>query len=186
MRDRLRNWYQERRGQLLLRLKPALAPAMAWYRQRDEREQRALLWLAIATAMVLVYLLFWRPVANGYQDARERYAHHQGFLLWAESHADLIRGQQNDTGARPASSRGGNWINLINSSASREGLSLQGFTPEGDDAVRVSLEQQSFAAAIGWLQSLESEHGIRVATIEVTAGQESGTVNIRATLRRTG
>lgn len=185
MLDKLREQYREQWAQQRARLEPKLAPAMAWYRQREEREQRALQILGAAFLVMLVYLMLWKPVIDGYQSARDRYQHHQGLLNWIESNAAAIRRQQNTV---PTTGRvaGGDWINVINSSASNEGVSLRGFTPEGDDAVRVSLEQQSFAAAMGWLQTLESEHGIRAANVEVTAGQQSGTVNIRATLRRAG
>lgn len=185
MRDRFEQWWQPRREQLASWARPRLAPAIAWYRQRDEREQRALQLLAAAAAVMLVYLIVWQPVMGGYQAAKARYQHNQGLLAWIQSNADAVRQQRSNSPQRPAGD-GDDWINVINSSASREGLSLRGFTPEGNDAVRVTLEQQNFAAAMGWLQALDSEYGIRAATIEVTAGQQPGTVNIRATLRRTG
>ena len=177
----IRQYWQQLRQQL----DSALAPAMLWYRQREEREQLALQVLAVVFGLLLVWLLLWRPVAGGLESAREEYQRQQQVLMWIQDNAGAIRQararQEQDEPGRFA---GDDWINVINATAGQAGVSLAGFTPEGNNAVRISLEGQEFASVIGWFQRLESDYGVHVGTVDLSAGREPGTVSLRATLKR--
>lgn len=174
MRDRIE--------QLRQQLQSQAEPALVWYRQREPREQLALRVLGVFVGLSLIYLLLWKPVADSYHSALDLYSHQYGVLTWVQSNAGIIREQRGDSAQGGASS--GNWINTINTSASQAGLSLRGFTPDGQDAVQVSLEDQEFTAVLAWLQDLEVNQGVRVSHIDMSGGQQPGTVTVRATLRR--
>ena len=165
-------------------LDPYLKPALAWYRQREVREQRALQALALALAVALFWWLVWQPLYEGRQDARKRYVRAAQTLAWMQDNAPAVRESQQQASSTPSTNEG--WTSRISSSASAHNLSLKGFTPEGDGAVRVMLEDQSFAHVMAWLQTLRSEQGVRPASIEISRGNDPGGVNVRATLARGG
>ncbi|GAA5118712.1 type II secretion system protein GspM [Alloalcanivorax gelatiniphagus] len=174
MKQRLR----EGRSQLNKRL----APAVTWFQDREPREQRILQLLAVLLAVAVVYWLIWQPSWNARQDARQRYLSNQQTLAWIEANADAVRAARG--GGKPGTTQlGSNWVSEVSRSAQNYGLTLRGFTPSGNDSVRVQLENQEASALLLWLQSLE-EQGLTLATLEMSAGDKSGTASLRATLTR--
>ncbi|MEY1661949.1 type II secretion system protein GspM [Isoalcanivorax beigongshangi] len=175
MKNNLLMWRQ--------RATTALEPAQAWFAEREAREQRLLVALAITAVLFLLYGMVWAPTVQARDAARQRYLSQAQVVNWIEDNAAVVRqaGAQSNGGTPHFS---GDWISLINSSATQTGLTLRGYTPDGSDAVRVQLEQQVFARVVIWFQQLEQEQGIRVSSLEISASQQPGTVNVRATLRR--
>ena len=163
---------------------PYLKPALAWYRQREVREQRALLALGAALVVALFWWLVWHPLYEGREQARNHYIRSAQTLSWIQDNASVVRGTQQQASSAPSTDEG--WTSRISSSASAHNLSLKGFTPEGDGAIRVMLEDQSFAHVMAWLQTLRSEQGVRPASIEISRGNDPGGVSVRATLARGG
>ena len=71
----------------------------------------------------------------------------------------------------------------VNAGASKAGIALKGASPEGENAVRVQLEDQPFAAVVGWLDTMAREYGGQIKSINSTPGNATGTVSVRATLQ---
>ncbi|MCK0536323.1 type II secretion system protein GspM [Alcanivorax quisquiliarum] len=160
----------------------SMEPARQWYAGLQHREQVAVAVLGVAVVLMLLYLLLWKPVLNGRNAAAQRYVAQAQIVDWIADNAAVVREAQRSQNGQPTMQ--GDWISVINASATQAGLTLRGFTPEGSDAARVQLEQQPFAPVITWLQSLQLEQGVRAAAVEISTGQTPGTVNVRATLRR--
>ncbi|PKM22065.1 MAG: type II secretion system protein M [Gammaproteobacteria bacterium HGW-Gammaproteobacteria-14] len=165
------------------RLRPIIAPAQGWFQQRPPREQMALKVLSAALALTLVYVLFWQPLMNWHNSATQLYQSNAKLLSWIDDNAAAIRAASR----RPANSSGtmasGDWIAQLSRSASTAGVSLRGFTPEGEQGVRIQLEAQPFAETLAWLQTLEGQ-GVRVSSVEFSSTSATGLVNVRATLSR--
>ena len=161
-------------------LRKRLAPAMTWYQERETREQHILQLLAALLAVALLYWLIWQPGWNAREDARQRYLANQETLLWIQSNADAVRGARGG-GERNSPQLGSNWVGEVSRSAQDYGLTLRGFTPNGSDSVRVQLENQEASALLLWLKALE-EQGLTLTTLEMSAGDQSGTASLRATL----
>ncbi len=158
-----------------------LAPARAWFEQREPREQLALRALAVMLALTLVWLLLWQPLRHGHQDAVADYQRNARLRAWIEDNSHAVRGAAKNT-ARV--STGADWIAQLSRSADSAGVALRGFSPEGEQAVRIQIEAQPFAEVLGWLQQLENQQGIRVATAELSSTSSAGLINLRATLKR--
>lgn len=161
-----------------------LAPARRWYESREPQEQRALRWLAAALAVFLFWLLVWQPLYQGRQQARAEYVSAAQTLAWISDNAPVVRQVRQDRDSAAASGGNGDWVSRISASAASYNVSLKGFTPEGSGSVRVMLENQSFVNVTAWLNGLRRDEGVRVANIEVSEGNRSGGVNVRATLAR--
>lgn len=158
-----------------------LAPARVWFEQREPREQLALRVLAIALVLTLLWLLLWQPLRHGHQDAVADYQRNARLKAWIEDNSNAVRGAAKSTSPTSA---GADWIAQLSRSADGAGVALRGFSPEGEQSVRIQIEAQPFAEVLGWLQQLESQQGIRVANAEFSSTSSTGLINLRATLKR--
>lgn len=163
------------------KLDARLAPARAWYEQREPREQRILQVLALLVVAALIYGLIWQPAWDARDAARQRYLANQETLAWIKQNADAVRAARGggDAGADP----GPNWTSTISRSVQSYGLTLRGFTPNGNRSVRIQMENQPASQILLWLQAME-EKGLTLATMEMSAGDKPGTASLRATLAR--
>ncbi len=159
----------------------ALAPAKAWYQSREPREQRVLQVLAVLVALLLVWMLIWQPAWSTRAAQKNQWLAQARMQQWMAANEPQIR-QAQRSGNRGASVQG-DWISALTRSAATASVTLKGFNPEGEDSVRIQLENQSFAATFSWLQSL-AEQGVQVASAEFMPGTGTGRINLRATLRR--
>jgi general secretion pathway protein M len=159
-----------------------MAPAKVWFYQREAREQLALKALAVALGLTLLLVGIWQPLSRYHQDAQARYVSSSRLLAWMEDNSEAIRGATTQRPRTTAAS--GDWVSQLSRSAASAGVSLRGFTPEGDNAVRIQLEGQPFAEVLVWLQQLDGQQGIEVANAEFSSTSASGLVNVRATLKR--
>ena len=158
-----------------------LAPARAWFEQREPREQLSLRVLAIALALTLLWLLIWKPLQHGRQSAVDDYQRNARLKTWIEDNSNAVRGATRNNASVSA---GADWIAQLSRSADSAGVALRGFSPEGEQSVRIQIEAQPFAEVLSWLQQLENEQGIRVANAEFSSTSSPGLINLRATLKR--
>jgi general secretion pathway protein M len=158
-----------------------LTPARVWFEQREPREQMALRILAIAVVLTLLWLLIWKPLQHGHQSAVDDYQRNARLKAWIEDNSNAVRGAVQ---TKASVATGADWIAQLSRSADASGVVLRGFSPEGEQTVRVQIEAQPFAEVLSWLQQLENEQGVRVANAEFSSTSSPGLINLRATLKR--
>ena len=160
-----------------------LAPWRARWQALPLRDRRALAVLAAALAATLSWLAVVAPVMGYAQREVERLAAEQENLAWMQANAAAARqAARNGAGALPA---GQSLLAAVNASAREAGLNLQRFEPEGEEKVRVTLENAVFIDVMRWVVGLEARYGIAVLnfTADHPPGQP-GLANIRLTLGR--
>ena len=86
-------------------------------------------------------------------------------------------------GSNNTSSLPENWVSDVSRTADDFGLTLKGFSPDGNRSVRIQLEDQPAAQTVLWLQSLQQK-GVQLGNLEMTPGGKSGTATVRATLQQ--
>lgn len=155
------------------------------YEARAPREQLALRWLGIVILLLLAWALIWQPVWQWRDDASRRYASQGKMLAWIQANEPVLRASGRDRRSGGQDS-GGDWSSAVSKSLGRAGLTMKSMTPEGQDAVRIQLEDQPFPAVAAWLSSVNQQLGAAVGSAEITPGGGSGLINLRATLRRGG
>lgn len=165
-------------------LQKRLAPAIAWYQSREPREQRVMRILGVMIALALVFWLIWLPSWHARDNARQRYLSNQQTLAWIQDNAPAVRAAHGDKSkSGGGDSLGADWVGGISRSAQNYGLTLRGFTPNGNESVRIQMENQPASPTLLWLHSLEGQ-GIQLTTLEMSAGDDPGTANLHATLSR--
>lgn len=166
---------------LMERMRTTLTPALVWYRERDAREQAVLRLLAATLVVAVFWFALLSPLLSGRDQARQQWISAEQTRQWIEDNREAVMAARQQSGAGSA---GGDWIANLNARAAEYQVTLKGYTPEGEDSVRVLLEEQPFSNVMAWLQALERGAGVSPASIEISEGSREGTVNVRATLER--
>lgn len=155
--------------------------AVQWYESREPREQHILKILAVVAFVVLLYWLVWAPSVAARDQAKKQFMANQQTLQWIQDNREaVIAARRSDvSSAQP----NGNWTGNVSRSADQFGLTLKGFSPDGNRAVRIQMENQATSQTVLWLQSLQ-QSGIQISNLEMTPGEKSGTATVRATLQK--
>lgn len=162
------------------------APIQRWYKSLAPREQWAVLALGVVFLVFCLYTLVFSPVMKARDTAKQSYEARQQVYEWIQAHSELIKQQGGNSGAGASQYRDTNKdvLTVVNATAREAEVTLRSFTPEGNHKLRLQLEQQEFTRVMQWLYQLEQHYGIAVETIDISAANSPGTVNVRATLER--
>lgn len=151
---------------------------MQYLERFNQREQVALLALALVVPLYLFYVLLWSPL----QDSREQ--------LQLQNQAEAEKLQRVDTMVAQylqlqASGQSGktrrNLTTLINTSTAALGLSVSRLQPNSRGDIQVRFENASFDDLMTWLHRMEYGESLSVGEVSVTPAGSAGRVN--ATVR---
>jgi len=160
---------------------PWLERARAGWSSLAIRERRVLAAGCAALALVLLYVGLWEPLAAV---RTQRHADLQAARALAVR-IEQLASVAPRAGAAPASA-GQSLLAVVDQSAKASALNKppSRLQPEGDDAVRIWLEDVPFAALMRWLGDLHVRYGVRVDAAEIERESGPGLVNARLTLMR--
>lgn len=156
------------------------------WQQLSEREQRLVLITAGVVFISLLYFGLWEPLQRGIEAGQLRLKAQQQTLQQLQQ--DAVRVQQlRSRQARHARSgtRKGSLLVVIERSAQQKKMqaALQKVQPEGNDGVRVWLDNVVFDDLVEWLDLLSRQHGLQISDISIERGTKPGRVNCRVLLR---
>jgi general secretion pathway protein M len=157
---------------------------MNWLQTRSARERQLLAGGALLLAALLLYLLAWEPLAQREQALAERVAQQRSQLTWLAGAASEARTLTRRERV-PEAQDGASLLSVIDRSAAQAGLgaALQRLAPEGDQGVRVWLDDASYAATLQWLDALGG-HGIHVVSVQMEGHATRGRITARLLLGR--
>ena len=144
----------------------------SWFSGREPRE-RAL--IVIGIVMIAGYLA-WIGVYQPLAAMRER-----ALADITTYEAISARIKANGSNFAPAAARPAAAVpsaTVITDSASAVGLIIRRLEPEGG-RTWIEFDNADFSVLVGWLASLEKEHALKVATIELNRKTEPGVVSAR-------
>ncbi len=150
--------------------------AETWYENQAPRDQAVIKGLAVLILCALFYSWIWVPVTRFPLTAENQFkaqmALHQKMKenAWRFKHASTGDASQSI-------------LAVVNSSARNQNIDLKRFEPEGENGLRIWLDDVRFNAAISWLSLLQNQYGIRASQISMDKSA-SGAVNVRALLVR--
>lgn len=165
----------------------AVGKLIAQYDQLPKRDQQALMVLAVAVLLGVLYFAVWRPAATFNDQAVSSRENAAELLAWMKSNeASIMRlgagGGSSGAASADTPANGRALMALVTSSARDSGLSLQRFEPSGEDAIRVWIEGAAFADVAAWLESLNGDHGVIIDQAAMDKANEPGRVSVRLTL----
>lgn len=159
----------------------------AQYDQLPRRDQQALVILAIALLLGLLYLGVWRPAASFHDSAVDSRRNAEELLTWMDANQAALR-RLSGAAAEPSAANvdrpenGRALMALVTRSAGESGLVLQRFEPSGEGAIRVWLEKVPFGQVAGWLETLNTTNGVQIDQASMDRQDEPGLVSVRLTL----
>ncbi len=151
---------------------------MQYLERFNQREQVALLILALVLLLYTLYALAWAPL----QDSRDQ--------LRLQNRAEAEKLQRVETmvsqylqlqSSGQAGKARRNLTTLINSSTAARGLSVSRLQPNSRGEIQVRFENAGFDDLIGWLHRMEHGEGLRIGEVSVSPTGNAGRVN--ATVR---
>jgi general secretion pathway protein M len=156
------------------------------WQQLSLREKRLVILASVIVVITLVYFMIWQPLQDGIQTSRVRIkAQHDTLMQMREQAAEArqLLAAQRQAGASTRSSS--SLLVIIERTAQQKNLKsqLQKMQPEGQDSVRVWVENASFDQLIDWLALLENRNTIYVSEIIIERQKEPGRINSRILLR---
>ena len=156
------------------------------WQQLSLREKRLVIITSIVVVITLVYFMIWEPLQDGIQTSRVRIKAQTDTLLQMReqaAEAKQLMAAQRQAGANVGNSS--SLLVIIERTAQQKNLKsrLQKVQPEGQDGVRVWVENASFDQLIDWLALLENRNTIYVSEIIIERQKEPGRVNSRILLR---
>ena len=148
-----------------------------WWTLRTLREQRMLLAMIAAIAIVLAWLLVVRPLDNALADARARHARAVIDLAQAQAQAEQIAYLEKTVplaGRAPIAT-------LVHDRAAEAGFATARVTPQGR-TVAIAIEAARAPALFGWIAGLERRDGLVVDRLTARTNGDA-TIAVDATLR---
>lgn len=151
------------------------------YDSLADKERLLVNTLAIVVVLALIYLLLIAPAQKSANDAQMRLAGQQNLLSWIK---------ENESAARQAATRGGRVTKsdqplqtIVTSTAGPLGVAVKRYENEGENKLRVSLENVAFDKMARWLDQLENRYGLVIVNISVDAEKEPGLVTAKLVLQ---
>ena len=155
-----------------------IATIRGWFLQRTQREQRlVLLMLAIAVPL-FAWLAVVRPLTSAYDEALEEHL----AAIDRRGRVIALAEAAKEIPARRVKTNEADLQLIVTEAASQAGIALQGATPNGVNAVEVTVSGSRATALGQWLAQFEAQ-GIAVQQMTMTPLPD-GTVNMSARLVR--
>lgn len=163
-------------------MSPALERFRAWWSSLAGRERRTLGGGAAVLGFVVAYLAVWEPLVEGRHQQQVELLAARALAVQIESLAGLARG---GTAAAP-SGAGQSLLAVVDQSRKASALAKppSRLQPEGDNTVRIWLEDVPFDDLMRWLGELQNRYGVRVDNADIDRESAPGRVNARLTLVR--
>jgi general secretion pathway protein M len=155
-----------------------------WFFSLQPRERMLVLGGGVVLLLFVIYFLALAPFYSAVNSRAERVAKKQGDLAWIRS----VGGEILALGASttPAVPSNESLVVLIDRSTRECGLgsSLTGQTPNGENGIRVRLEQAEFDKLIVCLGSLQQSHSVTIESANIDRTGKPGFVNASLVLTR--
>lgn len=154
------------------------------YFRLSARDRLALILGSTLLALLLFLFAIWMPLDRRIDRLQETVDRQLSLRAWMAEAAEEVRRLKTSS---PGTTRVGeqSLLAFTDRTAREAGLAgaLRRVEPEGNDRVRIVLEQASFDTASGWLEQLAGRFGVRIASITVERRDEPGLVNVRVVLQ---
>lgn len=148
--------------------------AVAWFRLRTQRERVLLTGTAAMLFFAGLFIGVWQPL----------YAMRVAALADISRYETLTaRLRAVEPGAVDSTTRQAAPATVITTGAREFGLTIRRLEPEGN-RIRVALEEAGFEDVIVWLDTLESQHSLRVVSLEMERRPAPGVVSARVMLEK--
>lgn len=163
-----------------------LAPLRARYEALQPREQIFVGAAAGVVALALIYLAIWTPLAAARRHAESDLTATRELAQRLETIGAALGPAQNTGAKGPLVSRDASLLSAVDL-ASKNGTLPKPpsrLQPDGDNQVRVWIDEVQFDALVRWINELQTRYGVRVDSLDLERQPAEGIVNARLALVR--
>ena len=155
----------------------------AWLSRFEKREARALLGGAGALVIIGLYLLAFEPYLAYKANLDEAVREQRSVLTWMLTASQEVQHLREQRPGKRAGT-GQSLLAAVDKSARAAGItsSIKRLEPEGENGVRVWLQQAKFDTLVLWLGQLKSQHAISVHDLRLDRQDSPGIANGRIVL----
>lgn len=159
----------------------------AWFLSLAPRERLMVSAAAGLVMLALIFLLAWEPLASRVTHLQQSVDEHQALKQWMQQAAVEVRQLRGAMGSAAADANR-SLLAVVDqtSKQSRLGPAVKRIQPDGQELVRVTLEQASFDDVVLWLGTLQRSYGVNVVDAAIDRQANAGRVNARLTLKKGG
>jgi len=153
----------------------------AWWATLADRERRVVAVGGAALGLIVLYLAIWEPLTGAKHRREVDLQAARAMAVQLESLALLApRG----AGNVPLAGAGQSLLAIIDSTRKTSAVTKppSRLQPEGDNTVRIWLEDVPFDGLVRWLGELHTRYGVRVDNADIERESGPGLVNARLTL----
>lgn len=156
----------------------------AYFENLSQRERYMVIVAGVALVLFLGYTLLWRPIVGNARAVEQRLEAQEAELQWMRQAAAEVRQLRGSTGVAPAQEGGTSLLSLVERTARQGKLApaVRRVQPDGQNGVRIWLENAVFDDLLVWLHQLATAHGVGLSEISVQREQAPGVVNGRLLL----
>lgn len=157
-----------------------------WYVSLAPRERVMVAAAALAAAIALIYVALWEPLAAAVVRLEQSVQTDRELKQWMQQSAAEVQRLRGAGGGAAAPGGATSLLAVADATLREAQLSpaVRRIQPEGEDVVRVVLEQAAFDDVMLWLGNLQ-RRGVGLADLAVDR-QQPGRVSARLTLKRGG
>jgi len=170
-------------------VQPYLDKANDAFSRLGKRDQLAAIILGIIFSVFILYSIIWAPITASVENAKKSYQEEYALFSWMKAQeANILEGRKNSGNKQSAGNE--SLLALVNNEAQRSSLPLKRYEPDGDNKLRVWLENVPFDSVILWMNTLSVNKGLSISSVSIDAEQgrggesKSGVVSVKVVFEK--
>lgn len=167
-------------------MKQTLDRLKEWFTALTPRERAMVSIGAAFTAFTLLYLSIWAPLANAHHRREQALASARALAARLEAISAQAQKSHLSGSGGAAINRNMSLLSAVDQAGKSGTLSKapSRLQPEGDNEVKVWLEDVTFDGLVRWIAELETRYSVSVQTVDIEKESAPGLVNARLSLVR--
>jgi general secretion pathway protein M len=157
-----------------------------WFYSLQPRERLMVSGCAVVVIIALIYLLIWAPFAERYAQLAANVRAGRETLVWMQQASQQVRQLRQSNPRITAVNDTRSLLSIVDSTAKQAGVRnpITRMEPEGNDGVKLSMENADFDATIRWLGVLKRSYNVEVVRASINPSDAPGKVDTQFSLQR--
>ena len=166
------------------KFEPSINVLSARFNHLGVRDQKAISVLAIIVFLGLIYVLIWLPIHQHMLQAEKVRDSKKALVEWMQSKESSARALGKANKVASLKGEQSPLLSLVNRAAKNKGIPLKRYEPDGNNKLRIWVENVPFNRLVLWIQYLESSHNIRAGSLSLENPEKNGVVSAKLVMVR--
>ncbi len=154
-----------------------------WFYSLESREKNALILGSLSLLVMGIYYFLWMPFNEEKQSLKNIVTAQKSTLAWMHTAATEIQQLQQKSPVVPILTT--SLLSLVEQSSTLLGKVDKRIEPQGEQAVKITIDKVSFTQLMKWLGQLYNQQEVDVRQIHIEKQKEPDIISVRLTLTTT-